>query len=149
MGSELNEQLHARISKLCEEGDSLANDGSHQQALTKYAQAWDLLPEPKAQWDAALWILGAQADALFFARKYENAISVLSQALEIPGGIGNPFLHLRLGESYYEVSDPSKAADELTRAYLGGGRELFENEDPKYFKMLSQILKPPVGKSVL
>ena len=36
---------------------------------------------------------------------------------------GNPFLRLRLGQVQVELGALDEAADNLTRAYMGGGRE--------------------------
>ena len=33
------------------------------------------------------------------------------------------------------------AADELARAYMGAGTEIFENDDPKYLEFLKTKLK--------
>jgi hypothetical protein len=38
------------------------------------------------------------------------------------------------------------ALDELARAYMGAGKEIFQGEDPKYFELVKQNLKePPSG----
>lgn len=55
----------------------------------------------------------------------------------MPGGVGNPFLHLRLGEIALELGDEARAADELIRAYAVGGPEAFQSEDPKYLRFLA------------
>jgi hypothetical protein len=61
-----------------------------------------------------------------------------------PDAIGNPFLHLRLGQCLYELGDLDRAADELTRAYLGGGADLFDGAD-QYLAFLKTRLEPPPG----
>jgi len=53
-------------------------------------------------------------------------------AMHCPDAIGNPFLHLRLGQCQFELKALDRAADELMRAYMGGGPDLFKLEDPKY-----------------
>lgn len=53
-----------------------------------------------------------------------------------PDAIGNPFLHLRLGQALYERGETDRAADELMRAYMGAGDEIFGNDEPKYFVFL-------------
>ena len=45
--------------------------------------------------------------------------------------------HLRLGQALLEQGEQDRAADELIRAYMGGGPELFERDDPKYLAFLS------------
>ncbi len=58
---------------------------------------------------------------------------------------GNPFILLRLGQTYFELGNMKKAADELVRAYMGVGTEIFEGEDPKYFDLVRASILPPDG----
>lgn len=143
--TELPQTTHESIKALCKAGDALAERGEYPKALDEYWAAWDLLPEPKNQWDAATWILTAIGDANFFGKDYVAGRDNLSLAMSCPGAIGNPFLHLRLGQCQFELSNLDRAADELTRAYMGGGAEIF-NEEPKYFDFLkTRLLPPPEG----
>lgn len=57
--------------------------------------------------------------------------------MHCPDGIGNPFLHLRLGQVLFDQGDQDAAADELARAYMGAGPEIFDHEEPRYFAFLS------------
>jgi tetratricopeptide (TPR) repeat protein len=139
---ELSDDIHGRIQKLCKKGDALAENDNFSAALKQYWAAWDLLPEPKTQWEAATWILGAIGDANFLGDDFVAGRDNLSMAMCCPGAIGNPFLHLRLGQCEYELGNLDRAADELTRAYMGGGAEIFEDEE-QYFEFLKTRLKPP------
>ncbi|SHM03275.1 hypothetical protein SAMN02746009_03838 [Hymenobacter psychrotolerans DSM 18569] len=58
--------------------------------------------------------------------------------MHCPDAIGNPLIHLRLGQVQYEMGNFAKAKDELMRAYMGQGEEIFEGEDEKYFTFLKQ-----------
>jgi hypothetical protein len=51
--------------------------------------------------------------------------------------VGNPFLHLRRGEVALEQGDEDVATDELMRAYMAEGRDIFATEDAKYLAFLS------------
>jgi len=141
---ELDDAVHEQIKILCAEGDALAGEAKYSDALTKYWAAWDLLPEPPTDWEAATWILAAIGDANFLGGDYVAGRDNLSMAMHCPGAIGNPFLHLRLGQCQFELGDLDRAADELTRAYMGAGDEIFEVGD-KYFAFLKTRLKPPKG----
>ena len=101
--SELNDQTYDTICQLCEQGDTLADDGQYAEALDLYWQAWDLLPEPKTDWEAATWILAAIGDADFLSSDFAAAHEHLSHAMFCPDAIGNPFLHLRLGQAQFEL----------------------------------------------
>ena len=65
----------------------------------------------------------------------------LSLALTCPGGLGNPFIHMRLGQLAYDAGELDAAADELMRAYMGAGDAIFENEDRKYLTFLGTRAK--------
>lgn len=143
----LDKTISDKIDRLCEEGDALAAEEEFREALGKYRGAWELLPEPKDQWEASTWILTALGDAHFLNKEYQSALSALTRAVRCPDGLGNPFIHLRLGQCQLETRNTDAAKDELTRAYMGAGQEIFEEEDPKYFKLIESDLKPPPGKT--
>jgi hypothetical protein len=66
-------------------------------------------------------------------------------AMHAPGAVGNPFLHLRIGQVQFELGNEQRAADELARAYLKEGKTLFDGEDPKYLDFIKGKLRPPEG----
>ncbi len=132
----LNDEIHRQIQSLCEEGDSFAEEEEFADALKKYWSAWDLLPEPRTDWQSATWILGAIGDTNFLNGDYEAGRDNLSLAMHCPDAVGNPFLHLRLGQCQFELGNLDRAADELVRAFMAEGEEIFDDEDPKYFEFL-------------
>jgi tetratricopeptide (TPR) repeat protein len=142
--AQLSVETHERIATLCKDGDALADDDNYPAALERYWAAWDLLPEPQTDWEAATWILSAIGDANFLGGDYTAGRDNLSLAMHCPDAIGNPFLHLRLGQCQFELGNFDRAADELARAYMGAGSEIFEDEE-KYFAFLKTRLKPPPG----
>jgi len=142
---ELPNDTHEAIQRLSADGDALAEGGRYPEALKKYWAAWELLPEPQTDWEAATWVLGAVGDANFLSGDYEAGRDNLSNAMQCPDAIGSPFLHLRLGQCQFELGDQDRAADELARAYMGAGHSLFEDEDPKYLMFLKTKLDPPPG----
>ncbi|AIO30142.1 hypothetical protein DM39_6463 [Burkholderia cenocepacia] len=68
--AELDNELYERIAALSDAGDALAEDEDYAGALAKYRDAFDLLPEPKTNWEAATWLLAAIGDAHFFQQDY-------------------------------------------------------------------------------
>lgn len=133
---DLPDKTQAAVEELCAAGDAEAKLRDFTRALVSYWAAWDLLPEPKVEWEAATWVLGAIGDANFLAGDYVAGRDNLTNAMRCPGAIGNPFLHLRLGQCQFELGASDRAADELTRAYMGAGADIFANEDPKYIRFL-------------
>ena len=142
--AELSDEIHARIETHCKRGDSFAETERYPAALQQYQAAWDLLPEPKTDWEAATWILAALGDTNYLAGDYAAGRDNLLLAMQCPDAIGNPFLHLRLGQCQFETGNMDAAADELARAYMEAGAEIFEGEE-KYLEFLKTKLDPPPG----
>lgn len=135
--AELDHELHERIVALSSEGDELAAQSCFEEAIARYNEAWALIPEPRTDWNASTWVLAALGDAFFLGGHIPAARRPLEYAMRCPAGIGNPFLHLRLGQVLFEEGEFDRAADELIRAYMGAGEEIFSAEDPKYRAFLS------------
>jgi tetratricopeptide (TPR) repeat protein len=139
---DIPDKLYDEITTLCKEGDTFAEKQDFTAALEQYWDAWDLLPEPQTEWEAATWILAAIGDANFLSGDYAAGRKALANAMHCPDAIGNPFLHLRLGQCLFELGNLDRAADELARAYMGAGETIFKGAD-KYFTFLKTRLKPP------
>jgi len=126
------------------EGQRLLEAGERSNAFRAFFAALQLLPQPIENWNGAGWLLVAMGECCVLAGDFARAFQPLRDAMHCPGTIGNPWAHLRLGQCRLEVGD-DRAADELARAYLGGGRALFEDLDPKYFALVEKVLQPPPG----
>jgi tetratricopeptide (TPR) repeat protein len=133
---ELDPALHEQIKAHCAEGDKLAEAKRYEEAVAAYNKAWVIVPEPRNEWEASTWILASIGDACFLSGYNKSAREALEYAMHCPGGLGNPFLHLRLGQVLFEQNEKDAAADELIRAYMGAGDEIFRAEDPKYSAFL-------------
>lgn len=144
---ELPYGIHQQIITLSKKGDALASQTLYKEAIAQYTAALELLPHPREKWRACTWLLVAIGDAHFLAKDYRPARVALTDAMHCPDAIGNPFVHLRLGQVQYELGNSAWAADELARAYMGGGKEIFKPEDPKYFAFVKSKLKPPANGS--
>lgn len=142
---QLSDETHKQIESLSSEGNALADKGKYRDATKKFIEALELLPEPIEQWNECTWLLTAIGDMNYLQGSYEYSTKALSDAMHCPNAIGNPFIHLRLGQSQFELGNKERAADELARAYMGAGKDIFEDEDPKYFEFLKTVLKPPAN----
>jgi len=135
------DDIHAEISRLSQRGDQKAEAGQYGEALKEYEAAWELIPEPKGKWNAATWVLTAMGDAAYLSGDLDHALDAFSSAVKGPDGLGNPFIHLRLGQINFDLKNRDRAADELMRAYMGAGKDIFEEDDPKYFEFLKSRAK--------
>jgi hypothetical protein len=80
--------------------------------------------------------LAAIGDACFLGDYRSSAREALEYAMSCPDAVGNPFLHLRLGQVLLDAGEEDAAADNLMRAYMGAGAEIFGEQDPKYLQFL-------------
>ena len=142
---ELPDALHEQIKALSAQGDQLASEAEYQAALSKYNEAWQLVPEPKTDWRASTWVLAAIGDACFLGRFFATGAEALRDAMHCPGGFGNPFIHMRLGQCELELGNEPAATDNLLRAYALEGKRIYSAEDPKYFQYLQAKIAPPAS----
>jgi hypothetical protein len=130
------------------EGKLLLDADKPSEAFRVFLSGLELVPSPIENWNAAGWLLVAMGECAIRSGDYARAFPPLRDAMHCPGTIGNPWVHLRLGQVRFELGD-ARAADELARAYMGGGRELFAGLDPKYFALVESVLQPPPGEAKL
>lgn len=137
---ELNNKLYNEILNLCEEGDCLVENLNFDKAIKKYLEALNLVPEPKMNWECSTWIYTALGDTYYIKKDYGKAKHFLYNALNCPDGFTNPFILLRLGESLSEIGENEKAKNFLLEAYMLEGKNIFEEEDDKYFNIIKNII---------
>jgi hypothetical protein len=139
----------AAIKKLADEGERRMLAGEFRGAFDLLIEALNMLPDPREQWNAAGWLLVALGENAVRSGSFQAAEAPLTDAMYCPGTIGNPWVHLRCGQMRYELGQMDRAADELARAYMGGGREIFDGLDPKYFALIERVLEPAPGSDRL
>ncbi len=132
----LDDELSDQIHELCDLGIDLADGGRFDKAVEAYDMAWDLLPEPKTEWEEAHWILGNLGHARFLQRDFAAGRDALERAMECLDAVGTSFLHLRLGQCLFELGDMDRAREELTLALTHETETIFVDEDPKYLSLV-------------
>lgn len=138
---DLDELIYKQIVTSSKQGNEYLGIGQFTEAISAFQKALNLLPNPIEQWEAATWLLVSIGEAFFFQNEMPKALDYLNKALYCPGAIGNPFIHLLLGKTYYALGNFYKASDELVRAYMTGGWEIFEDEDEKYISLVRKSIK--------
>lgn len=143
MKRELPDDIYSEVTRLSSEGNAFANAGDFLGAVRQFEHALTLLPAPVEDWSAAMWLFTAIGDSFFLAGDYESARVAFNRAQLCDDSLGNPFIWLRRGQVYYELGDTRLADDCLASAYMLGGEEIFEREDPKYAEYILAKLDPP------
>ena len=137
---ELNDKTYNEIVTLSEQGDELVDCKELLEAIEKYNNALELLPNPKYIWEASTWIYTAIGDTYFLNNQFQEALDFLFESLKCPDGLENPFVLLRIGECFYELKGFDKAKEYLLQAYMYDGMDIFEGEDVKYFDVIKYVI---------
>jgi len=137
-GDELTDEQQDLMDTYCEKGNHEMDEERYNAAADWFQKAYAVLPEPKEDWEATGYITASLGDAYFSAGKFKEAKEQLEIAHEFYGDENsNPFVLLRLGETYFELGDQDKALGYLLSAYKMEGQQLFE-DDNKYLKFLKK-----------
>lgn len=105
MRRKLPKKTHEAIEKLSEEGNQFASQGRFAEAMGRFWAAFDLIPEPQTDWEATTRLISSIGDMLFQQGEFAKARDAFQDAVRCPGGLGNPFIHPRLGQACHELSD--------------------------------------------
>jgi tetratricopeptide (TPR) repeat protein len=143
---ELPPELRRAIELQFDTACDLMDAGLFTEALRTYRMCLQLLPQPRASWVAHVKFLCGMGDALWFLRKHAEGLPLWGAAL-LGGGLGNPFAHLRRGQTLYELGRHDAAANELLRALLLGGSDIFADEPPEYWEFITSRVRTPAGRS--
>jgi hypothetical protein len=159
------------FQELYSESDELMRSVDFAGAAERYSNAWNEYAEQRrtasaagnvSDFDAehtplyAFWLLMSGANAQFcsgdFAGCHDTGVTAYELFRDIGLIAGNPFFHLRMGQASYELASPEDRNDEsgqgidnLARALICGGIEIFSGEDEKYRDAILPVLRPPEG----
>ncbi|WP_260986209.1 tetratricopeptide repeat protein [Bordetella genomosp. 13] len=139
---ELPDDIYEEIEALSEEGNELSDEGEYEGAESVWRQALDLLPEPQTKWSAYTWLTTSIGEACYFQENYAGAAQMLFDALNGPDAQENPFVHYMLGKALWRRGDdPERAIDELLRAYMLDGSDIFEGDEDEGPDMLRLLIE--------
>lgn len=125
---ELPDDIYEQIEILSASGNDACDDEDYDVAIVQWRKALDLLPEPRAQWEAFMWLNASIGDAYYQLGDYEAAQASLTEALETPDGKESGFVYYMLGKTYLSTDD-ERASDALLRAYQIEGRDIFDSDE--------------------
>jgi tetratricopeptide (TPR) repeat protein len=133
---ELSEDIHDRVTELCEQGNDLFDRGDAKAAISVWREALQLLPEPRRRWDAAVWLHASIGEAQREDGDLNEALYSFQEAAASGDGYANSFVQLGLGTCLYDLGRQEESTDPLLRAYMAEGEEIFEDSEPKYLDYL-------------
>ena len=92
---ELSDELYAQITKHTDIGEHYFEEGKYRKSLEEYKKAFELIPEPKTNWEASVWTLAAIGDAHFMLREFVSALKIFEQLMNEYHEEENPFTRVR------------------------------------------------------
>lgn len=137
---ELSDEVSDQIEELSESGNEYFDDEKYDTAIKIWKKALSLIPNPQNSYSESLWLEASIGDACFLLGEYKKALKHFQNAKNNieENAYENPFIMLRLGQNYLENDKDNEAKEYLLRAYMLEGKEIFENDDVKYFDFLKQ-----------
>jgi tetratricopeptide (TPR) repeat protein len=128
--AELPEDIQSQMEALSEQGEEAMDQGRYEEALDCYNQALGILPEPRENWEAYVWLKAALGDACFLMERLDDGLDHFYEAYTSAGPQNvNPFIVYRLGQIYKRMDDEENAVDFLMRAWMLEGEDVFEDEE--------------------
>ncbi len=125
---ELPDNIYEQVEELSAEGNDLFDQARFSEAIRKWSSALELLPEPRAEWEAYTWLSASIGDAQYQLGQLEAARHSFFDALNGPDGQGNPFVHYRLGQCEVRIGNEESGISHLLQAYMLDGEEVFFGE---------------------
>lgn len=139
----MSKKIDAQVAEIARKAKDYSFEGNFQATIEEYNKALDLIGENIKRSKHAVMLYSGIGEAYFLQNKWEDALEFYGNAVMSDGGLGEPLIHLRLGQLRYELGQKEKAKDELMRAYMGGGMDYFQGENPKYFGLIRDIVNKP------
>lgn len=136
-GTPLPDDLHSRIVQLYDEGNNFEDLNAPADAARCYTEAARLLPEPRDAWEAGTLVYTGLGDALLVMTRYAEAERALRIAQQCPGGTGNGYVWLRLGDALAGLGQQQQALEAWTSAYALEGKQIFEDEDDAWAALVN------------
>lgn len=136
---ELPAEVLDRINELSEAGNDAIDEDDFDAAVSAWEEALELVPAPQEYYVESVFLNASIGDAYFLQDNFDTALAYFLAAKSnvAENAFFSPFLMLRLGQCYLELEDEAEAKAFLLRAYTLDAKDIFEDEDEKYFTFLS------------
>ena len=142
----MNSEIQHKLANFYKKGIQLEKEKRYDEALLVWQEGYSLIPEPRWRFDISSEFLAAMGDVYFLRKGMYREAYECFDTMRGYGGFGNPYVMLRMGECCLELGDMESAAEYLRRAWLEGGKEIFEPDENgeddgrKYYEFLLKQL---------
>lgn len=133
--SEIDDTSFAEITRLSALGNQQLEAGQWRRAIASWQAALDLVPDPKADFEATVWLNASIGDAYLEGEQPQKALHHFEEAYKGLDGHLNPYVLVQLGRILADRGEWDLARDRLMRAYMLEGEEIFAGMEA-YFERL-------------
>ena len=126
----------SETNRLLSEAGRYDRENHTDQSIKTYELAYQSIPDPKQESELAMIALCSIGELYFLQGSQDSAFKNFAEAVKCKGGLGNPHIHMRLGQLQYDRGNLERAADEFMRVYMEAGNDFFVSENPKYFDLI-------------
>lgn len=131
--TEYNLELEEEIVSIIEAGNVYSTNGDFDAALKNYQEAWELLPEPKLEWEMlSSWLSGSFYTAYFNQADFESAKSWGEAQLKATSSDIDTAPSIDLGMVCYELEQYDESYKYFDEAYSYGKARAFKERPKKY-----------------
>lgn len=135
--------MQRELDDLATKGGDLLDDGHPADAQIQFARGVEIARQIRDHGSLA-WFLAHRGFAYVRQEEWALAVADLTQSILL-GQLGNPYVHLMRGIALYELRDLVEGKNELFKAAALVGRDVFGDEDPKYWAFAIKGMKLPEG----
>lgn len=134
----VDSELEPQLDDLINEGFDARDAGDHATAVARWRDAWELLPEPKLQWDyygqtLTRELTNSTIEAGDLSQSAEW-VERLDEAYTPHSDASRMLVDFVKAKLYYRAGEPDLAWAYFDAIYKVKGRRAFEGEDPAYYE---------------
>lgn len=133
---ELDDKIHGEVKRLSNLGNMQKEAGDVDLAIATWREALMLLPDPKVEWDAAMWLHASIGEAKYETQNLPAALAEFRAAENSGKGFSNAFVQIHIGMILYDEEQIQESVNPLLRAYMMEGLDIFSYYDKKYIDLL-------------
>ncbi|MEM7871915.1 hypothetical protein Q4R10_05810 [Morganella morganii] len=130
----LDKKLENDIISIVEKGNEYQDNGSCTDALAKYKSAWELIPEPKFDWEISNWVSACLYSVYFDMDDFITAKEWAEITLKTKDSDIDTAPSIDLGMVCYELSQYEEAYKYFDDAYSYGKARAFKERPKKYLE---------------
>lgn len=131
--SQVNADLENRIIGIITEGNECDDNKEFKAAIDKYDEAYNILPEPKFEWEMlSAWLAGSYFNAYFSLGNFAEAKHWAVNELKYKGSDIDVGPLMDIGMASYELGQFDEAYENFNAAYMYGKERPFKEYPKKY-----------------